>query len=105
MNIMNALRGRVGAAAFAVGALAPGSVKDAPVQVTRADVEWSNQKVASAYGALVDMWTKDFNQIGARFEVPEIARYTGTARTACGVIRAYNAQYCSGSNAIYYDEV
>lgn len=104
MSIFNGLRNRVGAAAFAVGALAPVS-KDAPVRVTRADVDWSNQKVAAAYSALVDMWARDFNQIGERFEAPRIARYSGTVRTPCGVIQANNAQYCSAANAIYYDEV
>jgi len=106
MTILNSLRGRVGAAAFAVGALAPlGKAKDAPVTVTRADVQWSNQKVTGAYGDLVDMWTKDFNKIGERFVAPRIIRYTGAARTACGVIQPNNAQYCSAANAIYYDEV
>jgi len=51
------------------------------------------------------MWTKDFNRIGERFVVPRIVRYTGSARTACGIIRPNNAQYCSAANAIYYDEV
>jgi predicted metalloprotease len=106
MKMLNSLRNRVGAAAFAVGALAPiGTVNDAPVRVTRADVEWSNQKVGSAYGALVDMWTREFNRIGERFAAPRIARYTGTVRTNCGVINANNAQYCSAANSIYYDEV
>lgn len=106
MKLLNSLRNRVGAAAFAVGALAPiGTVKDAPVRVTAADVQWSNQKVAEAYGALVDMWTQDFKKIGERFVAPRIARYTGSARTSCGVISPNNAQYCSAANAIYYDEV
>lgn len=106
MSILNALRTRVGAAAFAVGALAPiGTTKDAPVTVTRADVAWSNQKVADAYGALIDMWTKDFDRIGERFVAPRIIRYTGSARTPCGVISPNNAQYCSAANAIFYDEV
>jgi uncharacterized protein len=106
MKMLNSVRNRVGAAAFAVSALAPlGTTKDTPVRVTQADVEWSNQKVGEAYGALVDMWTKDFKQIGERFEAPRIVRYTGTARTACGLIRPNNAQYCSAANAIYYDEV
>lgn len=106
MRMLNALRNRLGAAAFAVVAFAPGAVtKDVPVRVTPADVQWSNQKVAEAYGALIDMWTKDFNEIGERFVAPRIVRYTGAARTACGVIEANNAQYCSAANAIYYDEV
>lgn len=98
--------GSVGAAALAVAALAPASKKpDAPVRVTAADVQWSNQKVAAAYGALVDMWTQDFNQIDERFVAPRIARYTGNVRTPCGIILANNAQYCSATNSIYYDEV
>ena len=106
MNIVHWLRSRAGAAAFAVGALAPiGTTKDTPVTVTRADVQWSNQKVAGAYGALVDMWTKDFNKIGERFVAPRIIRYTGAARTPCGIIEPNNAQYCSAANAIFYDEV
>jgi predicted metalloprotease len=106
MKILSSLRNRVGTAAFAMAALAPmGTVKDAPVTVTRADVQWSNQKVAAAYGALVDMWTKDFNAIGERFAAPRIVRYTGSARTACGYISPNNAQYCQAANAIYYDEV
>lgn len=104
MNILSGFRSRVGAAVFAVGALAP-VAKERPVRVTPADVTWSNQKVAAAYGALIDMWTKDFNQIGERFNAPHIARYTGTVRTPCGIIQANNAQYCSAANAIYYDEV
>jgi predicted metalloprotease len=106
MKMLNSLRNRVGVAAFAVGALAPiGIPKDAPVRITQADVDWSNGKVEQAYGALVDMWTRDFKQIGERFVAPRIVRYTGSARTACGVIRPNNAQYCSAANAIYYDEV
>ncbi len=105
MQILNALRSRVGMAAMAVGALAPLPAKDAPVRITQADVEWSNQKVASAYGALAAMWTKDFNQIGERFAVPRIVRYSGPAMTACGLIQPNNAQYCSANNSIYYDEV
>ena len=104
MHIMNSLRSRIGAAVFAAGAMVP-APRAARVQVTRADVDWSNQKVAAAYGALVDMWSKDFSRIGARFAAPRIARYTGSVMTACGVIRPNNAQYCSASNAIYYDEV
>lgn len=106
MALLNSLRNRLGAAAFAVGALSPiGMTNDTPVRVTRADVNWSNEKVAMAYGALVDMWSKDFRRIGERFVAPRIVRYTGSAQTACGVIRPNNAQYCSAANAIYYDEV
>ncbi|MDB4874261.1 MAG: protein of unknown function zinc metallopeptidase [Gemmatimonadetes bacterium] len=75
------------------------------VRVTAADVDASNQKLASAYGALVTMWTNDFKQIGEPFTTPRIARYTGAVMTACGAIYPNNAQYCSGNNTIYYDEV
>jgi predicted metalloprotease len=80
--------------------------RDGPrIRVTTDDVRQSNDKVAMAYSALVDMWTKAFNGIGDRFAAPRIARYTGAVRTACGVIGPNNAQYCPGANAIYYDEV
>jgi len=106
MNLLNSLRNRVGAAAFAVGALAPiGTVKDAPVRVTAADVQWSNQKVADAYGALVDMWSADFRQLGLQFAPPALLRYRGAVRTACGIMSGNNAQYCPSRNAIYFDEV
>jgi predicted metalloprotease len=75
------------------------------IRVTADDVRQSNTKVASAYSALVDMWTKAFDQIGERFAAPRVARYTGAVRTACGVIGPNNAQYCPSANAIYYDEV
>src|SRR6185503_13173970 len=76
-----------------------------PVRVSTKDVEASNQKVAAAYSALVKMWTNNFQQIGERFVAPKVLRYTGAARTACGVIGGNNALYCPTSNAIYYDEV
>jgi len=80
--------------------------RDGPrIRVTSDDVRQSNDKVASAYSALLDMWSKAFNQIGERFAAPRIARYTGAVRTACGVIGPNNAQYCPNANAIYYDEV
>jgi predicted metalloprotease len=75
------------------------------VRVTPADVAASNQKVAMAYGALVQMWTTDFKQIGARFVAPQIARYEGNVRTSCGAMQASNAEYCPRNNTIYYDQV
>jgi uncharacterized protein len=105
MSIMSFLRPRVGAAAFAVISVSPIALNEGPVEVTRRDIIASNEKVALAYEALVDMWTKDFRAIGQRFDPPRIARYTGVVRTACGVVRGNNAQYCLANNAIYYDEV
>src|SRR3954471_20454693 len=101
MNVLNSLRVRMGAAAFAAVSMTTLAPKPAPVELTRADVDWSNDKVAQAYGALVTMWTNDFRQIGAQFAAPRIARYTGAANTPCGIIRPNNAQYCARSNAIY----
>jgi predicted metalloprotease len=75
------------------------------IEVTRADVDASNQKVGMAYGALAQMWANQFKQVGARFVVPQIARYTRAAMTGCGVIRGDNAEYCPSDNTIYYDEV
>lgn len=73
--------------------------------VTAADVEASNQKVAMAYGSLVQMWGDAFAAVGARFERPDIVRYRSAVRTPCGVMRSGNAGYCVGDNTIYYDDV
>jgi uncharacterized protein len=111
------LRSRLAAAAFLFASLlapvapafaAQPSVdpsKGPPVEVTAADVDASNKKLAGAYAELTDMWTKNFTQIGERFTAPRIARYTGAVRTSCGVIRPNNAEYCSANNTIFYDEV
>lgn len=76
-----------------------------PVEVTVADVNASNQKLAGAYAALVAMWNAEFKQIGERFVAPDIARYRGAVRTSCGVIESNNAEYCSANNTIFYDDV
>jgi predicted metalloprotease len=73
--------------------------------VTAADVEASNQKVAMAYGSLVQMWGTAFADVGARFARPDIVRYRSAVRTPCGVMRSGNAGYCIGDNTIYYDDV
>ena len=77
----------------------------APITLTAHDVDVSNAKVRSAYGALVSMWTREFQQIGARFAAPRIARYRGAVRTGCGVMAPSNASYCLDNNTIYYDDV
>ena len=76
-----------------------------PVRVTAADVDASNQKAAAAYGALVSMWTAQFENIGAEFAAPRLARYRSPIRTSCGVIAPSNASYCMAGNAIYFDDV
>jgi len=73
--------------------------------VTEQDVAASNEKIAQAYGALVQMWTADFNALGTRFAAPGIARYRGAVRTSCGVMPGNNAMYCPSRNTIYFDEV
>jgi predicted metalloprotease len=82
-------------AAFALG----------PVRVSEADVAASNRKVEQAYGALVDMWAKDFRDLRREFVAPRIANYRGNIRTVCGIMSANNAAYCSATNTIYFDEV
>jgi predicted metalloprotease len=116
MTHMKFLRSRLAAAAlFSASMLLPGSAAFAaqtdlgsaeqPVRVTVDDVNASNKKVAMAYGALVAMWSDDFNRIGERFSAPRIARYRGAAMTPCGVVDSNNAEYCARTNTIYYDEV
>lgn len=115
MTLPNTVRRLAAALLISAPAIVPVSVAHAArgnpgdegprIRVTSADVRQSNEKVAEAYSALATMWTKAFSQIGERFTVPRIARYTGAVRTACGVIGPNNAQYCPDANAIYYDEV
>src|SRR5262245_23541243 len=61
------------------------------VRVTARDVAASNQKVAMAYSALVQMWTREFEQLGERFARPRVVRYEDGAFTACGAIGSGNA--------------
>lgn len=77
----------------------------APLDITESDVAESNRKIGMAYQALASMWSKSFDELGAAFEVPTIARYRGMVRTSCGVMPSNNALYCPSRNAIYFDEV
>jgi len=75
------------------------------VRLTADDVAASNAKVGAAYAALIQMWGTRFQALGARFETPELLRYRGGARTACGIVGSNNASYCPNDNSIYYDEL
>jgi uncharacterized protein len=75
------------------------------IELTRADVDASNAKVKMAYSDLIATWSANFNKIGERFAPPDIARYRGIARTACGFQPGNNASYCPRDNTIYYDDV
>lgn len=81
------------------------STDDPRIRVTARDVDASNQKVAMAYSALVQMWTREFEQIGERFARPRVVRYEGGGLTACGPIGSGNAIYCPRDNSVYYDQV
>jgi len=87
----------------AVVAAAP--APERPLRLTERDVTASNEKIALAYRHLASMWTNHFDRLGERFAVPQLARYRGNVRTACGVMPANNAVYCPTRNAIYFDEV
>lgn len=109
-GILRGLSAAAFLAAFALpaaAAIAEPADSSAPgrIEVTRADVDASNDKISQAYGALVKMWTNEFRQIHEVFEAPQIARYRRAAMTGCGVIRADNAEYCQNDNTIYYDDV
>ncbi|HEX6598495.1 MAG TPA: neutral zinc metallopeptidase [Gemmatimonadaceae bacterium] len=97
---------------FAAGSAASaqaGQLRDASApeaaSVTERDIAASNQEIASAYGALVNMWSADFQQLGVQFAPPKLLRYRGAVRTACGVMAGNNAEYCPSLNAIFFDEV
>ena len=81
------------------------STSSADASVTEQDISASNEKISQAYGALVNMWSADFRQLGVQFTPPALLRYRGAVRTACGVMGGNNAEYCPTRNAIYYDSV
>ncbi|MEO8560928.1 MAG: neutral zinc metallopeptidase [bacterium] len=74
-------------------------------ELSDAEIVASNRKVASAYQALVAMWTDRFDRLGTRFIPPGLQAYRGDVRTSCGVMHANNAAYCATRNAIYFDEM
>lgn len=76
----------------------------ARADVTDAEIAASNAKVRQAYQALVAMWSERFAQLGGRFVAPGLRPYRGDVATACGVMHANNAGYCTSRNAIYFDE-
>jgi predicted metalloprotease len=80
-------------------------VSTTPDEVSEGDIEASNGKIKAGYGALVSMWSADFQQLGVRFMAPGLLRYRGAARTSCGIMPGNNALYCPSRNAIYFDEV
>jgi uncharacterized protein len=78
---------------------------DERLELTARDVERSNQKVAAAYQALVDMWAATFADIGVRFRAPKLVRHRSVLRTVCGVVPTSNASYCFNDNTIYFDDL
>jgi predicted metalloprotease len=77
----------------------------APADVTETDIAASNAKVSAAYGALLQLWSARFAELGRRFDPPALLAYRGDVRTSCGVMHANNAAYCPSRNAVYFDEV
>src|SRR6266513_2059874 len=75
------------------------------VTLTARDVDASNKEAASAFGALVSMWTSEFKRVGERFDAPDIARECGATRPRCAVLPASNALYCDRTSTVYYDDV
>ena len=111
---MNRLVVRLRSLLFALAALAlPAAAHAAAIgpddpptlRLTSRDLDETTAKVEMAYGALVDMWTAEFRNLGVRFVAPRIIRHRSAVRTTCGVIPASNASYCFGNNTIYFDDV
>ena len=106
MTIMTKLAGAFALLATpAMSAVAASPDDPVRVTITQRDVQASNEKVAAAYSALMEMWTREFSRFGTPFEEPRIVRYRGTVRTSCGVMPSSNAVYCFNNNTIYFDEV
>src|SRR4051812_1791257 len=95
----------------ASAALAAPTVKDSTAstsrtaEMTERDVAASNAKIRMAYSDLASMWANGLARMYERFAVPQLLRYRGAARSACGIMQPNNAAYCPNENAIYYDEV
>lgn len=117
MPNFSSTRGRLVSLAYAAATLGlpaaavaaePGAAPPAKgprIEITQRDLDASNQKVKEVYGALVSMWTRQFQQIGEHFVAPHIALYEGGARTSCGFIGSNNAEYCPNNNTIYFDDI
>lgn len=117
MRLTNVIRGPIVAAVIAAFAFAtpvsamsasvaaPAPTKQPVIEVTPDDVAAANEKIAAAYGSLVNMWTNQFQHLGDRFTAPNVVRYRRGVMTSCGPIGPYNAEYCQRSNTIFYDEV
>ena len=51
-----------------------------------------------------DVWTKEFDRIGRRYELPAMTVYRGRVRTACGAGSAEMGPfYCPGDRKVYID--
>jgi predicted metalloprotease len=85
--------------------LAYAAAKVPAAAITERDVTASNAKVQMAAGALLQMWSTDFNKVGERFNAPGFVRYRGAIMSPCGVMRPSNAGYCPRDNNVYFDEV
>lgn len=89
----------------AIESLSFAGAGSAPAAITERDVTASNEKVRMAAGALLSMWSTDFQRVGERFAAPGLLRYRGAIMSPCGVMRQNNAGYCPRDNNIYFDEV
>ena len=112
MRLFRRLRPRVLAAAIVLAgvmssagplAAAPSSGR-VPSELDESAIAASNYKVGMAYQALATLWSRRFAELGHRFAAPALFAYRGAVRTNCGVMRPNNAAYCTGRNAIYFDE-
>lgn len=112
MRLFRSLRPRVFAAglvlAGAMSAVRPAAAATlpelAPADVSETEIAASNAKVGMAYQALVALWSRRFAELGQRFATPALFAYRGPVRTSCGVMHPNNAAYCTGRNAIFFDE-
>jgi hypothetical protein len=112
MRLFRNVRPRVVAAGLVIaavlsstGPLAAATLPPDPrSHVDETAIAASNYKVNMAYRALATLWSRRFAELGQRFAPPALFAYRGAVRTQCGVMRPDNAAYCTGRNAIYFDE-
>jgi uncharacterized protein len=62
------------------------------------------EKIGFAIRDINDMWTKRFQAMGKPWTPPKTYIYSGTVKTACGIVGNGNALFCPPSNEVYLNQ-
>ncbi|MFT4102019.1 MAG: neutral zinc metallopeptidase [Burkholderiaceae bacterium] len=85
-----------------------GPVAEAPTQAPAARTgtpdDTGGRFASVVLASTEDVWTRIFQQAGARYEPPPLVLYSGRTRTACGLGEAAAGPfYCPGDRKVYVD--